>query len=94
MGGIFKIVFIQHLEAANLLVGFKLWAHHWRNSKLTCWCDNLAVVHAFTVYKIRDAWLMACVRNIWQITASFNIKLVVKHISGCENTYADIIALG
>ena len=35
---------------------------------------------------------MPCVMNIWQFTASFNIKLVVKHIPGFENTYADILS--
>ena len=89
---ILNIASIVHLEAASILIAFKLWAPCWENSKLIIWCDNLAVVHAFTSCKITDAWLMACVRNVWQFTASYNINLVVKHIAGQENIYADILS--
>ena len=61
---ILDIASIVHLEAANILIAFKLWAHCWKNSKLIIWCDNIAVVHAFTSCKIKVVWLMACVRNI------------------------------
>ena len=67
---ILNIASIVHFEAANILTAFKLWAHHWENSKVLIWCDNLVVVHAFTSYKIKNVWLMACVRNIWEFTAS------------------------
>ena len=87
-----NITSIVHLEAANTLKAFKLWAHYWKNSKLIIWCDNLAVVQAFTFHKIKDVWLMACVRNKWQFTATYNINLTVNHISGQENTYADILS--
>ena len=89
---ILNVASIVHLEAANILIAFKIWAKYWKNSKLSIWCDNLAVVHAFTYHKVRDVWLMACVRNIWQFTASYNIKLEVKHIAGQENVYADILS--
>ena len=39
---ILNIASIVHLEAANILIAFKLCAHCWKNSKLTIWCDNLA----------------------------------------------------
>ena len=87
-----NIASIVHLEAANILIAFKLWAHHWENSKVNIWCDNIAVIHAFTSCKIKDVWLMACVRNIWQFTATYNIELIVNHIAGQENTYADILS--
>ena len=89
---ILNIASIVHLEAANILIAFELWASYWENSKLTIWCDNLAVVHAFTFCKIRDAWLMACVRNVWQFTIIYNINLVVKHIAGQKNIDADILS--
>ena len=89
---ILNIASIVHLEAANILIAFKLWAHYWENSKVTIWCDNIAVVHAFTSCKIKDVWLMTCVRNIWQFTATYNIELIVNHIAGQENMYADILS--
>ena len=47
-----NIALIVHLEAVNVLVAFKLWAKVWKDSKLIIWCDNAAVVHAFTSHKI------------------------------------------
>ena len=47
-----NIASIVHLEAVNILVAFKLWAKYWKNSKVIIWCDNVAVVHAFTFHKI------------------------------------------
>ena len=64
---------IVHLEATNILIALKLWAHYWKNSKLIICCNNLAVVQAFMFHKIKDV----CVRNIWQFTATYNINLVV-----------------
>ena len=76
----------------NILVAFKLWAKLWKDSKVIIWCDNIAVVNAFTFPKIRDPWLMACVRNVWYFTALYNVQLEVKHIAGIKNIYADILS--
>ena len=35
---------------------------------------------------------MACVCSVWLTCAIFNIKLVVKHISGKFNNYADMLS--
>ena len=83
---------IVHLEAANIILTLKCWQKTIQNSCVVIWCDNFAVVNAFTHHKIRDAFLMACVRTAWLICAIYNIKLQVKHIRGIENTYADILS--
>ena len=77
---ILNIASIVHLEAANILVAFKTWCQHWSNQKILLWCDNIAVVNAFSHHKMRDPWLTACVPNIWYFTSSYNIDLEVKHI--------------
>ena len=86
------IASIVHLEAVNILVTFKLWAKLWKDSKVIIWCDNAAVVNAFTFHKIRDPWLMTYVRNVWYFTALYNVQLEVKHIEGIKNIYADILS--
>ena len=35
---------------------------------------------------------MACVRSVWLICATNNIKLQVEYIKGKENIYADILS--
>ena len=88
---ILNIASIVHLEAANILVAFKTWCQHWSNQKILLWCDNIAVVNAFSHHKMRDPWLTACVLNIWYFTSSYNIDLEVKHIQGKLNLYADVL---
>ena len=75
---------IVHLEAANIILTLNYWKKSLKNSHIVIWCDNFAVVNAFTHHKI--------VRTVWLICAVYNIKLNVKHIRGIENTYADILS--
>ena len=79
-------------EALNILVALKYWAKYLANQKVVFWCDNSAVVNIFTNFKIRDSILMACVRNVWLLSAVYNIDLKVKHIKGVSNVYADILS--
>ena len=54
---------IVHLEAANVLVALRCWAESLRNSHCLIWCDNWAVVNAFTSHKIHDPFLSDCARS-------------------------------
>ena len=83
---------IVHFEALNILVALKCWAKYLTNQKVVFWCDNSAVVNIFTNFKITDSILMACVRNVWLLSAVCNIDLKVKHIKGVSNVYADILS--
>ena len=83
---------IVHFEAANIMVALKLWATKFQNQQCVVQCDNFAVVNAFTNNKIKDSFLLACVRTVWLICARYNIQLIVKHIRGVNNTCADILS--
>ena len=83
---------IVHFEAANVMVVIKLWAESFKNQQCIIWCDNFAVVNAFTNNKMKDSFLSACVRTVWLLCATYNIQLVVKHIRGINNTFADILS--
>ena len=43
-------------------------------------------------HKIKDDFLSACVRTAWYVCPMNNINLIVKHIRGEVNTYADILS--
>ena len=60
---------IVHLEAANIILTLKCWEKLIKNSCTVIWCDNFAVVNAFTHHKIRDVFLMSWVRTAWLICA-------------------------
>ena len=83
---------ITHLEMLNILVAFRLWAHHWAQSTVRFYCDNMAVVQVVNSGKTRDAFLQACTRNIWFITATHDIDLQIEHIQGHKNVIADALS--
>ena len=56
------------------------------------WCDNNAVVNAFTNFKIRDPILLACIHNVWLLAAVYNGKVKAKHVKGICNVYASILS--
>ena len=83
---------IIHLEILNILVACKIWASHWENKKIQIFCDNLAVVEILTSGRTRDETLVTCARNIWLLSALYNIHFTFSHIAGVQNTIADLLS--
>ena len=83
---------ITQLEMLNVIVALKVWAQYWQDKKITLYCDNMAVVEVITSGKTKDSFLATCARNIWLITAIFNIQLQVVHVPGKANTIADLLS--
>ena len=65
-----------------MVVALKLWGHIWANHKVHICCDNLAVLKVLYSGKARDSILATNARNVWMLTALYNISLVVTHIQG------------
>ena len=80
---------IVHLEMLNLVIALKLWAIQWAHSRVRSHCDNSAVVQVVRSGKTRDEMLALCLRNIWLITATYDITLTIDHIRGKSNNIAD-----
>ena len=83
---------IVHLEMINILVALRIFAPYWHQKAILVRCDNNAVVQVLTSGKTRDPFLATCARNIWMSAALANIELQYKHITGCENTAADLLS--
>ena len=81
---IFKTTLV-HLEMINILVALKIWAYQWKDKKIRVKCDNMAVVEVLTSGKTKDGILGICARNIWLLSALFNI-------SGKSNVIADLLS--
>ena len=88
----FKNYTIVHLEILNIVVALKIWGDIWKNQIIDIRCDNMAVVEVLNSGKARDPILATCARNIWLLTAIFNIQLTVTHIPGVQNTVADLLS--
>ena len=83
---------IVHLEILNIVVALKLWGESWQDQVIEIMCDNMAVVEVLTSGRARDPTLATCARNIWLLTALFNIQLLVKHVPGVQNQTADLFS--
>ena len=42
--------------------------------------------------RARDQILATCARNVWLLTATYNIALVVSHIQGANNNVAELLS--
>ena len=83
---------ITHYEMVNILVVLRLWGQEWRGRSVIIKTDNMAVVNICKSGYTRDMELAAYIRNIWLITASLDIWLVVEHIRGKQNVMADLLS--
>ena len=72
-----------------LVIALRMWGAFWANSIVTAHCDNSAVVQVVDNGRTRDLFLAACIRNIWLLTAKWDIDLKVVHIPGKNNSQAD-----
>ena len=88
----FKNYNIAQLEMINVMVALKVWGHCWSNKCVRIFCDNLAVVEVLTLGRAKDTTLATCARNIWLLSAIYNVNLVVSHIKGIDNTEADLLS--
>ena len=83
---------IIHLEMLNIVIALRTWGHLWRHSVIEIFCDNLGVVQVVETGKTRDTFLGLCIRNVWLITATWDIQLQIKHIPGVHNVIADTLS--
>ena len=69
----YKNLHITQLEMINILVAVKIFGSSWENKKVLIKCDNRAVVQVLYTGKTKDAFMAACVRNVWLAAALYNI---------------------
>ena len=77
LGTEFQHLHITQLEMLNVVVALKVWSQLWANKKVKIFCDNQAVVEVLNTGKTKDPFLATCARNVWLITAIFNIKIII-----------------
>ena len=52
----------------------------------------MAVVEVLLSGKTTDSMLATCARNIWMLTALFDISIHIEHIPGKHNVIADLLS--
>ena len=83
---------IIHLEMLNTVIALRTWGHCWHHSAISIFCDNLGVVQVVETRRTRDSFLAICIRNIWLITATWDIQLNIHHIPGVYNIIAGTLS--
>jgi hypothetical protein len=83
---------IAYWEALNVLVALRTWADKFMHKTVRVWCDNSAAVSIFQTSKGSDKILQAIARNIWLLSAIWDINLVCEHIPGEQNHVADLLS--
>ena len=82
----------MHFEMINVMTALRVWGPAWRDQRIKVHCDNAAVVEVLNRGASRDTFLCACARTIWLIKAKYNLQLLVVHIRGADNVYADMLS--
>ena len=83
---------IVHFEMVNMVVSLRVWGQKLSNAHVLVHCDNAAVVSIVNLQSTKDAFLAACMRSLWLITAEYNIVLRAIHIRGKDNSIADVLS--
>ena len=83
---------IVHLEMLNIVIAIRTWGKFWCHSAISIHCDNLGVVFVVKTGKTKDPFLALCIRNIWLLSAHYDIDLHIQHIPGCFNVIPDSLS--
>ena len=83
---------ITHYEMINILVALRIWGSAWAHKRILLRSDNMAVVSITRSGYTRDVHLASYIRNIWLLTATYDIQLDGIHISGKDNNVADLLS--
>ena len=76
----------------NVFLALNIWKERLRGSTTVVHCDNMAVVCSLSSGRSWDDFLGKVARNVWLITATYDIDLIVKHIPGKQNDLADALS--
>ena len=76
----------------NLVIALKLWAKNWAHSTGMFFCDNSAVVQVVQTGRTRDDMLTLRLRNIWLLSATYDLTVTIDHIRGKANNIADLLS--
>lgn len=80
---------INALEMLAIIVCCKLWGASWGGRRIQVNCDNMCCVILINSSRSREAFLQACIRELWFICSKFSFELRASHISGVDNRIPD-----
>ena len=79
-------------ELIPIVVAAAVWGPSWSGTRVTCYCDNQAVVSVLQKRSCRDHHLMHLLRCLFFVEAHFCLELRGMHIAGSCNAIADALS--
>ncbi len=80
---------INEREFLAIYLAAKKWASQWRNKHLLVVSDNTATVAAVNKGSSPSKRIMAMLRDLFWLSATYNFHITAKWIAGVDNTLAD-----
>ena len=81
-----------HADMHIVVIEAAIWGHHWRGSRVCCYCDNIAVVFALNKGSAKYPQLMRLLRTLFFFSALHDFSISARHIAGSQNTAADALS--
>ena len=69
----------------NVFIALNLWKSELKGRNVIIYCNNMAVVSTLTSGSSWDEFLGTIARNVWLITASYDIELLILQVPGKDN---------
>ena len=79
-------------ELLPILFALVVWGRRWQGRRITCRCDNIAVVSVVNSGRAKDSILMHLLRCVFFVGAKFGVNVWAEHVPGAENTAADALS--
>ena len=83
---------ITELELLMLVVSIQYWAFFLSGHTVQLWSDNETSIICLRSRKTKNAFLAACLRELWPLCTTHNIDFVYSHIPGSQNSIADLLS--
>ena len=100
--GFYTVAYPEHMvqlelsiaswECFNLLLAVRLWVRQWAGSHVAINCDNWATVCSIGSSKANDPLIRSALRELWWLTAIWDVQLSVFHKLGVEMEVADLLS--
>ena len=85
-------VAITELELFTLVLALRYWVHFLSGHTVQIWSDNEPSIICLRSGKTKNAFLAACLCEIWHHCSVSDVDLLYSHIPGSQNTIADLLS--
>ena len=83
---------IEYLELYSVLVGIMAWIHHFANSRVILFCDNISICYMINQNTSSCRNCMVLIRLLVLYCMKVNVRVFTKHVKTKDNKSADALS--